>query len=191
MKILLVAKYESQDHIEIWNFRNWLLLSHPATRTLRIWCSGENTERSTQIQRSDEKALNYNVWLLQDIHYFLIFWQMFWSADVPEWKRHEIISLNFNIVNPLQFCSEFAFYGFCTKASFILSFNLHRPRTVGALDMGGASMQVRNHQSNHYVLSSLLFLGQLSMSCFCGSIYTIVFVNTNCRYTRHVNKRQK
>ena len=49
--------YESQDHIEIWNFRNWLPLSRPATRTLRIWCSGENTERSTQIQRSDEKAL--------------------------------------------------------------------------------------------------------------------------------------
>ena len=123
MKILLVAKYESQDHIEIWNFRNWLPLSHPATRTLRIWCSGENTERSTQIQRADEKALNYNVWLLQDIHYFLIFWQMFWLADVPEWKRHEIISLNFNIVNPLQFCSEFAFYGFYTTESFILSFS--------------------------------------------------------------------
>ena len=101
------------------------------------------------------------------------------------------MSLNFNIVNPLQFCSEFAFYGFCTKASFILSFNLHRPRTVGALDMGGASMQVRNHQSNHHVLSSLLFHGQLSMSCFCGSIYTIVFVNINWIYTHHVNKRQK
>ena len=43
MKILLVAKYESQDHIEIWNLRSWLPLSRPATRTLRIWCSGENT----------------------------------------------------------------------------------------------------------------------------------------------------
>ena len=45
----------------------------------------------------------------------------------------------------------------------------------------------------HHVLSSLLFHGQLSMSCFCGSIYTIVFVNINWIYTHHVkiNVRSK
>ena len=44
---------------------------------------------------------------------------------------------------------------------------------------------------DHHVLSSLMFHGQLSMSCFCGSIYIIVIVNINWIYTHHVNKRQK